>query len=54
VASHWRRRKNGSDTWHNSSNCQHWPTTDYEVSADPSSGEKCNECLGKKRNNNCS
>jgi hypothetical protein len=53
VASHYRRRR-GSDTWHFCSNCSNWPTTDYDISNDRPSGELCNECRGKRANNNCS
>jgi hypothetical protein len=44
------RKKNGSDTVHTCTNCSNWPTKDYTNS---SSGEKCNECLGKKKAGNC-
>jgi hypothetical protein len=48
------RRKNGSDTWHFCTNCQHWPTFGYqEQSSRPTTGELCNECIGKRANNNC-
>ncbi len=50
------RRKNGSDTWHFCTNCQHWPTSDYQshTGGTPSTGELCDECKGKERNGNCS
>lgn len=49
------RKSSGSDTWHWCSNCQHYPTSGYTSSpGKPSSGELCNECLGKQKNGNCS
>lgn len=49
------RRKKNSDVWHFCTNCESWPTTDYEPSSTkPTSGEFCNQCLSKERNNNCS
>ncbi len=54
MASTYRKRT-GSDTWHFCSNCSNWPTSDYDSkTSKPSSGELCNECQGKKKNNNCS
>jgi len=50
------RRKRGSDTWHWCRNCSKYPTEDYEeitVYGRPTSGELCNECLAKERENNC-
>ena len=48
------RKKNGSDTWHWCSNCSNYPTIDYTTSSvKPTSGELCNECLGKDNRNDC-
>jgi len=48
------RRKKGKDTWHFCSNCSNWPKADYDERYDkPTSGELCNECLAKKKDNNC-
>lgn len=48
------RRKRGSDTWHWCHNCTDWPTSDYvEENHKPTSGELCNQCLGKERNGTC-
>lgn len=48
------RRRRGSDTWHFCTNCTEWPTTNYDEHAGkPSSGELCNQCLGKERAGNC-
>jgi hypothetical protein len=54
VASQYRK-KDGSDTWHWCSNCQHYPTSGYTTHTNgrPSSGELCNECLGKEKNGTC-
>ena len=51
----YRKRKN-SDTWHFCGNCTEYPKSDYVTHSgggEPTSGEKCNECKGKKANNNC-
>lgn len=48
------RCKRGTDTWHFCSNCSNWPTSNYEISyTRPTTGELCNECQSKKRNDNC-
>ena len=49
------RRKQGSDTWHWCGNCRHYPKSDYTThpGGTPTSGEKCDECKAKKKNNNC-
>jgi hypothetical protein len=53
VAIVWRK-KDGSNTWHFCSNCQHWPTSNYETSDDkPTSGEPCHECRAKQDTDNC-
>jgi len=50
----WRKR-NGADAWHNCSNCSNYPTSNYTTSAsNPTSGEKCNECLAKVKAGTCS
>ena len=49
------RKRVGSDTWHFCSNCSNWPISGYTRSSTrPTSGEFCNECLGKNSNGNCS
>lgn len=51
----YRRRKGNYDTWHFCTNCSRWPTSDYDAqSAKPTTGEFCNECLGKEKAGNCS
>jgi hypothetical protein len=48
------RRKRTSDTWHWCKNCTEWPTTDFvEHNGKPTSGELCDQCLGKERAGNC-
>ena len=48
------RRKKGKDTWHWCKNCSNWPTSDYEErQAEPTTGEKCNECKSKERDGSC-
>ncbi len=48
------RRKKGYDTWHWCQNCSNWPTSNYDESqSKPSSGELCNECLGKEKAGTC-
>lgn len=50
------RKRRGYDTWHWCRNCSNDPKSDYveeNSSARPKSGELCNECLGKERNENC-
>ena len=50
----YRRRKSGSDTWHYSTNCHLWPTSNYdERRTRPSDGELCNHCKGKENQGNC-
>lgn len=44
------RKRKGSDTVHFCRNCSNWPTSDYIES---NSGERCNECLGKRNQGNC-
>ena len=48
------RKKNGSDTWHWCRNCSNWPTSNYQTSsAKPTTGELCNQCKSKEKDNNC-
>jgi hypothetical protein len=48
------RKKRGSDTWHWCSNCTNYPASDYDTSpTKPTSGELCDQCLGKERAGNC-
>ena len=48
------RKKRGKDTWHFCRNCSNWPTSNYdETHVKPTSGEFCNECLSKDKENNC-
>jgi hypothetical protein len=48
------RKKKERDTWHWCRNCSNWPTSDYvERNTEPTSGEKCDECLAKKERVNC-
>ena len=55
MASSYRRRKGGYDTWHFCSNCSNWPTSNYDSqTSKPTTGEFCNECKSKRSNNNCS
>lgn len=49
----YRKRKT-NDTWHFCSNCSNWPRTDYvEQQNKPTTGEFCNECQAKRKDNNC-
>ncbi len=55
MASPYRKRKGVYYTWHFCSNCSNWPESDYDSrKSKPRTGEFCNECLAKRRNNNCS
>ena len=48
------RRHKSSDTWHFCKNCSGWPTSNYdERHAKPTTGELCNECKSKQKNNIC-
>lgn len=55
MADHWRKRKPPThDTWHHCANCSNWPASNYDASyLKPTSGEFCNECLAKQKDNNC-
>lgn len=53
MASTYRRRK-GHDTWHFGTNCSNWPLAGYdERTSKPTTGELCNECIGKRNNGTC-
>lgn len=50
------RKKKGSDTWHWCTNCSNWPKYDYderEFDKRPTSGELCDQCLAKEKDNKC-
>lgn len=48
------RKIKGKDTWHFCKNCSNWPTSNFDEKATkPTSGELCNECMGKEKNKNC-
>lgn len=48
------RRRKGKDTWHFCSNCANYPKSDYDERTEkPTTGELCNECQSKKKENNC-
>lgn len=48
------RKKDGSDTWHNCSNCSNYPTSGYSSSSTkPAGGERCNECMAKEKAGVC-
>jgi hypothetical protein len=53
-------RREGSDTWHWCRNCSNYPSPGIAQSENlssgqrPSSGELCNQCLGKERSGSCS
>ncbi|MFW5734257.1 MAG: hypothetical protein ACOCWR_04265 [Oceanidesulfovibrio sp.] len=47
------RRKRGSDVWHWSPSCPHWPTSDFEefvIRGRPPSGLLDKECQRAERN----
>jgi hypothetical protein len=53
MANTYRRRRDGV-AWHFCSNCSHWPTKDYIMTATrPSHKDLCDECRSKKVNDNC-
>jgi hypothetical protein len=53
MANTYRRRRR-RDTWDFCSNCSYWPTSDYVArDSKPSTGELCDPCEAKQRNNNC-
>ena len=48
------RKKKGSDTWHWCTNCNNWPTKDYDTNnSKPTNGELCNECKAKEKAGDC-
>ena len=48
------RKRKGNDTWHFCKNCSNYPKSGYdERVTKPTTGEFCNECLAKRKNNNC-
>ncbi len=49
-----RKKKTGTDVWHFCTNCSAWPTKDFETKYSDPGHELCDQCLGKKKNNNCS
>lgn len=54
MANMYRRRK-GSDTWHFCSNCSNWPKGKYDSrTSKPTTGELCDQCKSKLRNDRCS
>lgn len=53
MASTYRKRKGGGDTWHFCSNCQHWPRSNYDEQSTRPSGELCNECKSKRERGEC-
>lgn len=49
----YRKRKD-KDTWHWCSNCNNWPTSNYdEKQSKPTTGELCNECQAKQKAGTC-
>jgi hypothetical protein len=53
MAKEWRKKKD-SDTWHWCTNCEDWPTSNYDVSTTkPTSGEQDNECRAKEARGDC-
>jgi hypothetical protein len=50
----YRKRTGGNDTWHFCRNCSNWPTAGYdEKQVQPTTGELCNECKGKRSSGTC-
>lgn len=47
------RKAKGRDAYHWCTNCSRWPTKDYDEYDKPPSGEQCNECKEKQKNNEC-
>ena len=48
------RRRREADAWHWCTNCSNWPTSDYvDRDTKPTTGELCNECRSKTKNNTC-
>jgi len=50
----YRKRKDGSDTWHFCKNCALWPTSNYvEQQQKPTTGELCNQCKANEDAGTC-
>jgi len=52
------RKIKGTDTWHWCTNCEDWPTSNYDsvdlpAGQRPSSGELDNECRSKEQAGTC-
>jgi len=47
------RRRTTSDTWHWCRNCHLWPTSGYVMRKTRPSGDLCNHCKGKEKNDAC-
>lgn len=53
MANTYRKRQD-SDTWHFCSNCQNWPTSNYDERQNkPTTGELCDQCQAKKKRDDC-
>jgi hypothetical protein len=45
------RKRKGSDTWHWSADCFHWPAINYDCKfRQPTHGQICEECKKTKKN----
>lgn len=54
MATTYRKRRGGHDEWHFCTNCQNWPTYNYDERHEkPTDDELCNECKSKKRDGTC-
>lgn len=50
----YRKRKDGTDTWHFCRNCTLWPQSNYdEQQSKPTTGELCNQCRSKDAKGEC-
>jgi hypothetical protein len=50
------RKLKDKDTWHWCKNCSNWPDSNYETKwsdTRPTTGELCDQCKGKEKNNDC-
>jgi len=50
------RKKRGRDTWHWCTNCENWPTSDYDTwcgEGRPPSGELDNQCRALEARGTC-
>src|SRR5438093_4172227 len=53
MASEYRRERN-SDIWHFCSNCSQWPKDNFiEQRTTPRTEKMCNECVSKRRQDEC-